>query len=470
MRKAKIVCTIGPASSSKTIINRMIRSGMNVARLNFSHGTHSGHKKAVDLIRSGARKYNSPVAVLQDLKGLKIRIGPIKDGSILIEKGSTLSLTSKKIKGDNNQVQVVYPHLVKDLNAGDTVFIDDGLIQLKVIRKEKSGLMTRVIEGGLLKEKKGVNFPGVRVSARTFTKDDIKDLSLGIRLGVDYIAVSFVRSRTDILRIKNWLKKNNSQIPVIAKIENRQALVNIEEIMDAADGIMIARGDLGVEVPPEEVPLIQKRLIEKCNSALKPVITATQMLESMTEHLRPTRAEAADVANAVIDGTDALMLSGETAVGKYPVNALKMMDRIIRYTESHKVKAYSPDIESKTFAQAIAEAACLSAMDIKAKTITAFTRSGFTSLLVSKFRPQIPITGFTVSEDIRRRMNLYWGIIPHILKFPENTDKMIAGSEKALLQKRIVKKGDTIVIIATSPFSLGGKTNIMKIHRVGIRK
>jgi pyruvate kinase len=470
MRKAKIICTIGPASSSKSIIYRMIRSGMNVARLNFSHGTHSGHKKAVDLIRSGARKYNSPVAVLQDLKGLKIRIGPIKDGRVLIKKGSALSLTTKKVTGDDKEVQIVYPHLAKDLNAGNTVFIDDGLIQLKVIRKERSRLITRVIEGGILKEKKGVNFPGVRVSAPTLTKGDIDDLLLGIRLGVDYIAVSFVRSKSDILRVKRWLKKNRSHIPVIAKIENQQALANIEEIMDAADGIMIARGDLGVEVPPEKVPLIQKRIIERCSSALKPVITATQMLESMTEHMRPTRAEAADVANAVLDGTDALMLSGETAVGKYPLDALKMMDRIIRYTETHKVKAYSPRVESKTFAQAIAEAACLSATDIKAKTITAFTRSGFTSLLVSKFRPKIPVTGFTVNEDIRRRMNLYWGIIPHVLKFPEDTDKMITGSEKALLQKKIVKKGDSIVIIATSPFSLGGKTNLMKIHRVGVQK
>lgn len=470
MRKAKIICTIGPASSSKNIIYRMIRSGMNVARLNFSHGTHSGHKKAVGLIRSGAEKYNLPVAILQDLKGLKIRTGRIKGSGVLIKKGSTLSLTTKKITGDDKQIQVDYPRLTKDLNAGSPVLIDDGLIKLKVIGKERSVLITRVMEGGILKEKKGVNFPGVKVSAATLTKNDIDDLSLGIKLGVDYIAVSFVRSRSDILKVKRWLKKNNSSIPVVAKIENRQALENFEEIMDTADGIMIARGDLGVEVPPEEVPLIQKRIIEKCNSSLKPVITATQMLESMTEHTRPTRAEAADVANAVLDGTDALMLSGETAVGKYPLDTLKMMDRIIRYTEDHKVKAHSPGVRSKTFAQAIAEAACLSAKDVEAKTIAAFTRTGFTSLLVSKFRPQIPITGFTISEDIRRRMNLYWGIIPHVLKFPENTDKMITESEKALLQKRIVKRGDPVVIIATSPFSLGGKTNLMKIHKAGIRR
>jgi len=443
---------------------------MDVARLNFSHGTHAGHKKAFDIIRSLSAKYNVPVAVLQDLKGLKIRTGHMKDGQTLIKKGSILRLTAKNIIGDEKQIQVAYPRLTRDLNAGDTVFIDDGLIQLRVVRKERSGLITKVIEGGQLKEKKGVNFPGVRISAPTFTENDIADLSLGTRLGVDYIAVSFIRSRSDVLRIKNWLKKNNSNIPVIAKIENRQALENIDAIIDASDGIMIARGDLGVEVQPEEVPLIQKSIIEKCNSALKPVITATQMLESMTDHMRPSRAESTDVANAVLDGTDALMLSGETAVGRYPVIALKMMDRIISYTEAHRKKQGLQDVESKTFAQAIAEAACLAATDIKAKTIAAFTRSGFTSLLVSKFRPHIPVTGFTASEKVRRRMNLYWGIMPHIMKFPEDTDEMITESEKALLRKRIVRNGDAIVIIATSPFSLGGKTNIMKLHKTGVRK
>ncbi|MBI5098534.1 MAG: pyruvate kinase [Nitrospirae bacterium] len=474
MRKAKIVCTIGPASSSTKVVYQMIIAGMNVARLNFSHGTYETHKKAFHTIRAGARACNSPVAILQDLKGLKIRIGFIKDGSVMIEKGSALTLTTKKVLGDSRQIQVLYPHLIKDLSIGSAVLIDDGLIQLKVKRKEKDTLITEVVEGGILKEKKGVNLPGVRISAQTFTKKDLEDLAFGIKLGVDYIALSFVCSKDEILKVKGYLKKHKADIPVIAKIETRQALDNINEIIDVSDGLMIARGDLGVEVPTEEVPLIQKRLIAMCNSALKPVIIATQMLESMTEHLRPTRAEATDVANGVLDGADALMLSAETSAGKYPVETIKMMDRIISFTESNSTPLIPPllrgDTEGlKSFAQAIAEAACSTAMDIKAKTIVAFSRSGFTALLVSKFRPQTPITCFTGSEDICRRMSLYWGISPHVMKFPDNTDKMISESEKALLKKGIVKKGDAIAIIATSPFAQGGKSNIMKLHRVGMK-
>ncbi len=441
---------------------------MDVARLNFSHGTYAEHEKAVESIRAAACRYDRPVAVLQDLKGLKIRIGPVKGGAVMIEKGSTLALTPVNTPGDARLVQVVYPGLLRDVKTGDRILIDDGLIQLKVVGRERDRLITTVTEGGLLKERKGVNLPGVKVSAPTFTERDIRDLMFGIKTGVDYAALSFVRSGSDILRVKKWLKKHGSDLPVIAKIENRHALSNIDEIIEASDGIMIARGDLGVEVPPEEVPLIQKRLIEQCNSALKPVITATQMLESMTAHMRPTRAEAADVANAVLDGTDALMLSAETAVGKYPVRALRMMHRIISYTEKHRSSGRAADIALKGFAPAIAGAACSSAEDINAKTIVAFSRSGFTALLVSKFRPRVPITGFTVREDIRRRMNLYWGITPYVMKFPENTDEMIAESEKALLKQGIAAKGDAVAIIASSPFASGGKTNIMKLHTVGV--
>ncbi len=468
MRKAKIICTIGPASSSKSIIDKMVKAGMNVARLNFSHGTHEEHKRAIKHLRHASRKYYLPVAILQDLKGLKIRIGAVKNGVAVLKRNSTLSLTTEKIAGDNEKISVSYPNLVNDVKTGDKILIDDGLIKLRVTGKTKKGLTARVIEGGVLRENKGLNLPGTRISGGIFTSKDKADLKFGIQIGVDYVAMSFVRSGKDVVRVKNWLKKHDKEIPVIAKIENGQALENIDEIIDVSDGIMVARGDLGVEVPLENVPLIQKALIEKCNAAMKPVITATQMLESMKEHTSPTRAETADVANAVLDGTDALMLSAETSIGKYPFEAVKMMDKIINYTEMHKVEGYSSHIVSKSFAQAIAEAACISSMDVKAKAIVAFSRSGFTALLVSKFRPHVPIIGFTVSEDIQRRMNLYWGIIPHMMKFPDNTDEMIAESEKALLQKDIVKKGDAIVIIATSPFALGSKTNIMKLHKVGV--
>ncbi|HDH05765.1 MAG TPA: pyruvate kinase [Nitrospirae bacterium] len=466
-RKVKIVCTIGPASSSKNVIEKMIRAGMDVARLNFSHGDHEGHQKAVGHIRKAARKYDSPVAVLLDLKGLKIRVGAVKDGSIILKKNSTVILTTKQIEGSSERISISYRHLLKDVKTGDKILFDDGLLQLKVIGKKKSGLIAKVMEGGALKSRKGVNLPGTKITGAVFTKKDREDLEFGIKMGIDYVAMSFVRSKQDILKVKNWLKKHNADIPVIAKIENRQALENIDEIIQASDGLMVARGDLGVELPPENVPLIQKDLIEKCNAVMKPVITATQMLESMTGHMTPTRAEAADVANAVLDGTDALMLSAETSIGKYPVESLKMMNRIVKVTEMRKPRGYAADVVKKDFAHALAESACSSAMDIKAKTIVAFSRSGFTALLVSKSRPGVPITGFTVSEEVRRRMNLFWGIRPYVMKFPGNTDEMISESERVLLQRRIARKGDSIVIIASSPFALGGKTNIMKLHKVG---
>ncbi len=469
MRRVKIICTIGPACSSRTVIDRMIRAGMNVARLNFSHGTYGDHIKAVNYIREGAIKHGSPVAILQDLRGLKIRVGSLKNGALVLKKNSVLNLTAENVEGDDRQISISYPHLLKDVGAGERILMDDGLLQMVVIDKKRDRLIVRVTEGGVLKEKKGVNFPGVQLSGDVFTKKDREDLIFGINMGVDYIAMSFVSSAHDVLKVKEWIRRHKADVPVIAKIERPQALKNIDEIIEASDGLMIARGDLGVEIQLEKVPLIQKSLIEKCNLAMKPVITATQMLESMTEHMRPTRAEAADIANAVLDGTDALMLSGETSVGKYPVEALKMMARIIVAAETSRsgILHDMNKVISKTFAQAIAEAACISSRDIKAKVIVAFSRTGFTALLVSKFRPGVPIIGFTVRESIRRRMSLYWGINQHIMKFPRSTDEMISETEKVLLRKRIVRKGDPIIIIATSPFALGGKTNIMKLHKVG---
>jgi pyruvate kinase len=404
---------------------------------------------------------------VQDLRGLKIRVGALKNGAVVLKKGGRLLLTTKKIQGDSKQIPVPWQGLTKDVKVGDTVLMDDGLLQFKVIRKGKTALEVRVVEGGILLEKKGVNLPGTAITGKVFTRKDREDLMFGIRLGIDYVAMSFVRSGEDIRSIKRWLKKQNADIPVIAKIENRQSLKNIDEIIQACDGLMVARGDLGVEVPMENVPIIQKELIQKCNDAMKPVITATQMLESMTEHATPTRAEAADVANAVLDGTDALMLSAETSVGKHPVEALKMMGKIVVAAESKAVRRDMSRVTSTGFPQALAEAACSSAREIKAVTIVAFSRSGFTALLVSKFRPSVSITGLTDHERVRRRMNLYSGVTPHVMKFPDNTDAMISESERILLRKGLVKKGDAITIIASSPFALGGNTNLMKLHRIG---
>ena len=465
-RKAKIVCTIGPASAKREVISSLIKKGMDVARLNFSHGDHDTHKKAIEFIRDISRRYRRPVAILQDLQGVKIRVGLIEDGAVELKKGRTLLLIPGEGIGNQKQIFISYPALIKDAKKGDRILLDDGLIQLSVLGKTQNALKARVVEGGLLKDRKGVNLPGVKISAVSFTGKDQKDLLFGIDMNVDYVAISFVRDASDIRKVKEWLKHRKQQIPLIAKIEKPEALHNIEEILSEVDGIMVARGDLGVEIPPEEVPLIQKELIDEANKRGKIVITATQMLESMTEHLRPTRAETTDVANAVIDGTDALMLSAETATGKYPVEAVRMMDRIIRYTERMK-ETESSYIRGDIFAEATADAACRAAEDINAKALVAFTQSGFTARLLSKFRPKVPIIALTPDERIKNRVCLYWGVTPKIMKLPKTTDEMIENVEESLLKERIVKKGDRIVITSSSPLSTKGKTNFMKLHRIG---
>lgn len=465
-RKAKIVCTIGPASAKREVISLLIKNGMDVARLNFSHGDHDTHKKAIEFIRDISRRYRRPVAILQDLQGVKIRVGLIEDGAVELKKGRTLLLIPGEGIGNQKQIFISYPALIKDAKKGDRILLDDGLIQLSVLGKTQNALKARVVEGGLLKDRKGVNLPGVKISAVSFTGKDQKDLLFGIDMNVDYVAISFVRDASDIRKVKEWLKHRKQQIPLIAKIEKPEALHNIEEILSEADGIMVARGDLGVEIPPEEVPLIQKELIDEANKRGKIVITATQMLESMTEHLRPTRAETTDVANAVIDGTDALMLSAETATGKYPVEAVRMMDRIIRHTERMK-ETESSYIRGDIFAEATADAACRAAEDINAKALVAFTQSGFTARLLSKFRPKVPIIALTPDERIKNRVCLYWGVTPKIMKLPKTTDEMIENVEESLLKERIVKKGDRIVITSSSPLSTKGKTNFMKLHRIG---
>ncbi len=465
-RKAKIVCTIGPASSNEEIISSLIKNGMNVARLNFSHGDYNTHKKNIELIRDISKKYRKPVAILQDLQGVKIRTGSFEGGAVELTKGKTLLLVPGEGVGNQSQIFISHHNLLRDARKGHRILLDDGLIQLYVLGRAKNALRTKVIEGGILKDRKGVNLPGVKLSVQSFTEKDEKDLLFGIHMYVDYVAISFVRDADDIKKVKECLKIKKEYIPIIAKIEKPEALCNIEEILSEADGIMIARGDLGVEIPPEEVPLIQKGLIDKANKKGKIVITATQMLESMTEHLRPTRAETTDVANAVLDGTDALMLSAETASGKYPVDAVKMMDRIIRYTEDMKA-GESLYISGNIFAEATADAACRAADDINAKVLVAFTQSGFTASLLSKFRPRVPIIAFTPDERIRNRVCLYWGVTPMIMKLPSTTDAMVYRVERALVEERIVKKGDSIVITSSSPLSTLGKTNFMKLHRIG---
>lgn len=468
-RKTRIVCTIGPASSSREAIRSLIRKGMDVARLNFSHGDHVTYKKIAKLIRDESGNLKKAVAILQDLQGIKIRVGFVSNGSVELKKGAEIFLHSGKEASNDKRIFISYPALRKDIKTGDRILFDDGLIQANVTGKTRDGLRAKIIEGGILRDKKGVNLPHVKTTLPSFTDKDKYDLGFGLTIGVDYAALSFVRTASDVRVVKEWLKKRHASLPLIAKIEKPEALDDIDGILDEADGIMIARGDLGVEISPEEVPIIQKMLISKANEKGKLVITATQMLESMTEHSRPTRAEATDVANAVIDGSDALMLSAETATGKYPVIAVKMMDRIIRYTESQSLARHDYSgfaMLFSDFSGAVAEAACTAAEDIKAKAIVAFTQSGFTARLVSKFRPEVAIIGVTPYDNVKRRMSLYRGVTPMLISHVSNTDNMIQKVEKLLIASKTAKRGDNIVITAGSPLMKRGTTNLMKLHKI----
>lgn len=468
-RRAKVICTIGPSSDSRDKIFSLIRNGMDVARLNFSHGDHEGHGRAIEIIREGSERYKRPVAILQDLMGVKIRIGDVKDGSIFLKKGEEIFLMPGSDVSDEKRLFITYPNLIRDARKGEKVLLDDGLIQLEVMAIERGRLRARVIEGGVLGNRKGVNLP-FKLSLSTFTEKDARDLEFGLEKGIDYVALSFVKRASDIKILRKWLDDKEAEIPIIAKIERPEALEEIEDILNEADGIMIARGDLGVEVNPEEVPVIQKRLIELANRKGKIVITATQMLDSMREHLRPTRAEATDVANAIIDGSDALMLSGETASGMYPVESLRMMNRIIEYTEKN-YKTFSSfrkeELGETDFPEAVADAACRAAEDIRARCIVAFTHSGFTARLVSKFRPSVPIIAFTPFERIRRIMSLYWGVRPEIMRTLSSTDEMIREVEDSLIKRGLARRGDRIVITASIPVLGAGRTNMMKLHKIG---
>jgi pyruvate kinase len=469
MRKAKIVCTIGPASSDRKIISNLIKSGMDVARLNFSHGNYETHQKVASLVREEALKQNKVVPVLQDLQGIKIRLGDIKGGSVMLKTGDGVFLCPGREMGNGKNLFISYPALLKDVKEGDRILMDDGLIKLRVTDKTSKSLKAKVIEGGILKSKKGVNLPFTKTTLPAFTEKDRRDLEFGLKMGIDYAAISFVRTAQDIELVLEWAKRKRAALPpLIAKIEKPEALENINEIMDIVDGIMVARGDLGVEMPAEKVPMIQKMLIDHANRKGKLVITATQMLESMTVHTRPTRAEATDVANAVLDGTDALMLSAETATGKYPVESVKMMDMIIRYTEESSAnRALSSYQIGNTFSEAIADGACKAAHDIGARAIVVFTHSGFTAKLLSKLKPEVPVIAFTPDERTLRMMPLYWGTLARLIKLRdiEILDaEFMSEIEKSLIRERLVKKGDSIIFVASSPFL--GKPNIIRLHRL----
>lgn len=467
MRKTKIVCTIGPASNSREIIGELIKSGMDVARLNFSHGTHELHRIVESFVRKESIRQNKVISILQDLQGIKIRIGDVEGGSLSIKTGDEVLLRPGNSISNKKNIFISYPALLKDVMEGDRILIDDGNIKLSVIDRSRKALKARVIEGGILSSKKGVNLPSSKTTMPSFTEKDQRDLEFGLKLGVDYVAVSFVRTPHDIELILKWARKRGLKLPpLIAKIERPEALDNINGIVDITDGIMVARGDLGVEVPIEKVPVIQKTLIDLANKKGKLIITATQMLESMTEHSRPTRAEATDVANAVLDGTDALMLSAETASGKYPVESVRMMDTIIRYTEENLGQRIHSSYQiGGTFPEAVADASCKAAHDISADAIVVFTHSGFSARLISKLRPSVPVIAFTPDMKTLNRLSLYRGTVPMLIKDSTAIEaELMPEIEKALLKEGLAKRGDSIVFVASSPFL--GKPNIIRLHRL----
>jgi pyruvate kinase len=468
-RKTKIVCTIGPASESPQILEALIQAGMNVARLNFSHGTHEEHLRKIKTIRQIADRLRQPVAILQDLGGPKIRVGNVRDSGVELRRGEDFFLTTQEIIGDEKGVFVNYAPLPDEVKPGDTILLSDGTIELRVLKSDGQKIQCRVIVGGLLTSHKGVNFPTRSILASAFTEKDQQDLLFGIQHGVDLIGLSYVKEAGDIRRLKEFLEKELADIPVIAKIERKEALEHIDEILWASDGIMVARGDLGVETPLEKIPNVQKMLIRKANALGKPVITATQMLRSMVDHGQPTRAEVTDVVNAIYDGTDAVMLSEETASGQFPVEAFQMMAKIARSAEEefpHSLFLGSETDEGMNVQRAITHAASLLAEEVGAKVVITPTESGSTARWVSKLRPRQPILALSRHMSTVRGLNLCWGVYPSLVPDWKDTDEMLERSKTIPQELGMVSKGEKIVIIAGVPISMPGTTNLIKVEIV----
>ncbi|MDJ0829180.1 MAG: pyruvate kinase [Desulfobacterales bacterium] len=469
-RRTKIVATIGPASNTRDVLEKMVEAGMNVARLNFSHGSYEDHAEAIRNIRSISRSKNRPVGILMDLQGPKIRVGKLEGGKpVRLRRNRKFAITSRTLKGTAEMVSTTYRRLVTDVRKGDTILLDDGLIRLEVENTRERTVECRVVNGGYLKENKGINLPGVKVSAPSLTEKDKRDVNFGIQYNVDYFALSFVRSSEDLKQIKAILKRQGSDIPVIAKIEKPEAIENLSEILESADGIMVARGDLGVELKLELIPTIQKHIIHKATHQNKLVITATQMLETMSANPIPTRAEASDVANAILDGTDAVMLSGETATGRFPVKAVRMMVKIAREAESSAFMRYNIQFErdpSDLVTHAVAQSAVNILHEINGNSIVAFSVSGKTSKQISKQRPSNPVYAFTSGKATYNRLSLLWGITPMYIPEIKDARRLIEGSEHLLIEKGLVTKEDLIVLVIGMGLK-EGSTNMIKIHRVG---
>jgi pyruvate kinase len=468
-RRAKIVCTLGPASSSYQMIDKMLHAGMDVARLNFSHGTHEDRSRMVTALRKASGRYQKPVAILADLQGPKIRTGALVMGKpIRLRFGQSFMITTRNILGTEEGVSTTFRALPESVGKGDRILLSDGDIALRVISARGSDVITQVENGGELGEHKGINLPGIRLKIPSMTRKDRQDLISALALDANYVALSFVRTAADVLAAKKAIERAGKRTPVVAKLEKPEAIDNLDEILAVSDCVMVARGDLGVEMSPEKVPVVQKQIIMKARDALVPVITATQMLDSMQKNPRPTRAEASDVANAIFDGSDALMLSGETAAGLYPLESVMMMDRIITEAESSVTAlprpARSGDLQIN---EAIAEAICHAAEELRLKVVAVFTESGSSAGLVSKYRPRAPIVAFSPVQETRRRLALFWGVLPRSLGRIHDIDELTAAAEKRLLEEKLVKPGDIIGVIAGTPIGTTGSTNLMRLLRIG---
>src|ERR1700676_505999 len=468
-RHSKIVCTIGPASRSPRMLRKLIEAGMDVARLNFSHGTHQEHAETFALLRETATALKRNIAILADLQGPKIRTGALaRGGSVTLRTGQKFVITTAKVLGDSTRVSTVFRPLPHEVKPGNRILLSDGLIELKVEKVRGQEVVCQVANGGLLGEYKGINLPGIKLHVPALTEKDRVDLRFALAQGADFIAVSFVRRAEDVLLAKALIRRAKKDTPVIAKIEKPEAVDNLEEILRVTDGVMVARGELGVEMSPERVPVVQKNIILRAREFRRPVITATQMLESMTQNPRPTRAEASDVANAIFDGSDAVMLSAETATGKYPLETVGMMARIIEEAESSMPELPRPILQEKLkVAETVAELVCHASRELHMKLIAVFTHSGFTARLVSRYRPLVPIVAFSPEPEIRRRMSLYWGVTSRSISDIKKIDGLAALAEKRLLEERLVRKGDVIGIVAGTPMGIRGTTNFMKFHVIG---
>lgn len=475
-RRTKIVCTLGPASSSKEVIKDMVRAGMDVARLNFSHGSHEEHRERLRFVREAADELGKVVPVMQDLQGPKIRIGLVREGAILVHKGQLLILTSEFVEvGDENRVQVEYPRLEESVTVGSHVLVDDGALELEIVEIRGKDVYTEVVVGGALRSRKGVHFPRLKSVSPSLTEKDVADLEFGLDVGVDIIALSFVRNESDVADLMKRIDARGENVSVIAKIEKPEAVEQIDEILEKADGIMVARGDLGIEMPLARVPGTQKDIIRRCLNASRPVITATQMLESMIDNPRPTRAEASDVANAVLDGSDAVMLSGETAVGKYPVRVVEVMAEIIREAEEHYSLSSSTrlgleDVDTndsgKIITRSVSYNAYQLAEQVKASAIVCLTASGTTARSIARHRPRMPVYAFTDSAAVVRQLGLLWGTKAFEIPFQRDTDQGLSVVHEVLKKKGLVKSGDLIVMTAGMPLPAKGRTNMVHVSTV----